>query len=55
MAAARGDHTQVVECILQHDNTLIIQKVSGDIELWKQAITEELTCIFEVNEFIQWS
>jgi hypothetical protein len=48
LAAARGGHAKVVECILQKDNTLIVVKVSNDEELWKQAITEELTCVFEV-------
>lgn len=48
LAAARGGHAKVVECILQKDNTLIVERVTDDDELWKQAITEELTCIFEV-------
>ena len=48
LEAARGGHAKVVECILQKDNTLIVVKVSNDEELWKQAITEELTCVFEV-------
>lgn len=48
LAAARGDHAKIVECILQKDNTLIVERVSNDEELWKQAITEELTCVFEV-------
>ena len=57
LAAAQGGHANVVECILQKDNTLIVEKVSSDKELWKQAITEELTCVFEVcttywHEFI---
>ena len=48
LAAARGGHAKIVEYILQKDNTLIAERVSNDEELWKQAITEELTCVFEV-------
>ena len=48
LAAAQGGHASIVECILQKDNTLIGEKVSSDKELWKQAISEELTCVFEV-------
>ena len=48
LAAGQGDHAKIVECILQKDNTLIVERVSNDEELWKQAITEELTCVFEV-------
>lgn len=47
-AAAQGGHGKVVECLLQKDNTLIVEKVSNDKELWKQSITEELSCVFEV-------
>ena len=48
MAAAQGGHVKVVECLLQKDNTLIVENVSNGKELWKQAITEELSCVFEV-------
>lgn len=48
MAAAQGGHIKVVECLLQKDNTLIVENVSNGKELWKQAITEELICLFEV-------
>lgn len=48
LAAAQGGHAKVVEHILQKDNTLIVERVSNDEELWRQAVTEELTCVFEV-------
>lgn len=48
MAAAQGDHVKIVECLLQKDSTLIVENVSNGKELWKQAVTEELSCVFEV-------
>ena len=48
MVAAQGGHVKVVECLLQKENTLIVENVSNDKELWKQAITEKLSCVFEV-------
>ena len=48
LVAAQAGHAKVVECILQKDNTLIVEKLSNDKELWKQAVYEELSCIFEV-------
>ena len=52
LAAAHGGHNKVVKSILQEDITLIVEKTSTtDQELWKQALAEQLTCMFEVQNF----
>ena len=50
LSAAQGGHNKVVNSILQKDISLIVEKMSdSDQELWKQAVVEQLTCVFEVQ------
>ena len=48
LAAARGHHTDIVMCILKKDTSIMEQSIK-DTPLFRQAMQDDLSCVFEVR------
>lgn len=52
LAAARGNHINIVKYILEKDVSVMEQEIREGIPLIKQAMADDLSCVFEVNRYI---